>query len=351
MQSPESSPIIEMAKAKPEKGSKKPEKSEKTQEQLREALKKRFGVLTSDTKLKLDEYDQMLIDDSFEDKDGEVAGTGEKRKEIAQSKIEGMMNRAEKMKKTLDGNEMLPQSTSQIEASYTHINPKTHAIERQENITIDIEKKTQEFLDFYKKTNIDLPPDFSETILDIWERNSTEIQQAMEQNGFDDILLVPANIPLSELSEKMKMGKGYSTGSNFTQGGGFAGAVSQNTDKPRIILYHKTETLSEITAKTGLDVHLNITGADVEKLYKQNPNGYISTLEDFLVLEKKYFEETGKHLSDWRKNSAHWLPGTKSGTRLVDSSWNPDDDKLYVNADDLDYRNEHLGVRPFRSFF
>ena len=222
---------------------------------------------------------------------------------------------------------------------------------KKESIILNIESKLQSFLDFYQKTNIDLPADFAETIRDIWEQNQAEIQQAIEQNGFDNMLILPANIPLSDLAEKMKMGNGYYEGSNFTAGGSFAGAKSQNVDKPRVILYHNTETLSEITQKTGLDVHLNITGAEVEKLFKLEPNNYISTLEDFLVLERRYFEATGKHLSDYTKKSAHWLPGTKSGARLVFSSWLPSNGGLSVDADDRGYQSSDLGARPSRSFF
>jgi len=328
-----------------------PQKPEKPQEQLRESLKKRFSTLTKDTQSTLDDYVNSLADGTFDDKEGEEAGAGEKRRETAQSKIRDMMDRAKKMKRILDSKEDLPQTTPQMEATYTHTNPTTRKVERTETITLDIEKKTQEFLDFYKKTNINLPPDFRETVLDIWERNYDEIQKAVEQNGFDDILLLPANIPLTELSDKMKMGNGYYLGDNFKEGGGFAGAISQNVDKPRIILYHKTETLSEITAKTGLDVHLNITGAEVEKLFNSNPNNILSTLEDFIVLERKFFEDTGKHLSDYMKKSAHWLPGTKSGARLVSSSWDPDGGKLGVGANDPGDRGESLGARPSRSFF
>jgi len=74
-------------------------------------------------------------------------------------------------------------------------------------------------------------------------------------------------------------------------------------------------------------------------------------LEDFFVLERKYFEDTGKHLSDWNKKSAHWLPGTKSGARLVYAGWDPSDGELSVYAYALGYRFEILGVRPSRSFF
>jgi len=41
-----------------------------------------------------------------------------------------------------------------------------------------------------------------------WERNQTEIQQVIEENGFDDVLIVPGNILLADLAEKMKI-EGY----------------------------------------------------------------------------------------------------------------------------------------------
>jgi|GEM_PF-2158666 len=335
MPSPESPLIIqEMATAK------KLEKPEKTQEELRRALEKRFGTLTGDIEANLNIYDAMLENGEFDDKDGEESGAGEKRKAQAQSKIENMMNRAEKMKAIIDSKAELQQAASTIEATY-----------QKESITLDLEAKTKEFLDLYKKTGLELPPDFEESIADIWNRNSAEIQEAIEQNGFDDILLVPGNIPLSELADKMKMENGNWESSNFKAGGGFTGAVSGNVNNHRIILVHKTETLLEINKKNGLDVHLNITGGDAERLYKADPTGFISTLEDFFVLERKYFEDTGKHLSDWNKKSAHWLPGTKSGARLVYAGWDPSDGELSVYAYALGYRFEILGVRPSRSFF
>jgi len=56
-------------------------------------------------------------------------------------------------------------------------------------------------------------------------------------------------------------------------------------------------TLPEISKKTGLNIHINITGKDALKHFKANPNNYICTLEDALVLERKYFEDTEKHLN------------------------------------------------------
>ena len=291
----------------------------------------------------------------------------QKRAELLKNKAEALLNDDNEnkdgkkdqflsgMNKKIDilfGKEKKNQTQPELSTHYIYTNPKTNKVEHQEDITLNIEDKLSEFMSFYQTTQIDIPDDFEDTIRDIWDRNQAEIEQAMEQGGFNDILIVPGNIPLPELAEKMKMEQGNYTGSNFDEGGGFAGAISQNTDKPRIILVHNYETLSEISQKTGIDVHLNITAKEAEELYNQNPDQYLITLEDFLVLERKHFEETGTHLSDWNNKSAHWLPGTKSGARLVYADWNPGYRRLDVRAHDPgDIRIERLGVRPARCFF
>jgi hypothetical protein len=70
------------------------------------------------------------------------------------------------------------------------------------------------------------------------------------------------------------------------------------------------------------------------------------TLEDYLVFQKKYFEETNKHFDETKYV---WL-ATKSGTRLVNSNWNPSNHQLNVNANDLTNQNDNLGARPARCF-
>ncbi|MEI8123850.1 MAG: AAA family ATPase [bacterium] len=217
---------------------------------------------------------------------------------------------------------------SEISASYEHPGGK------KETITLDIEAKLQDFLSFYKKTNIDLPADFEDTIRDLWEKNQDEIGKAIEQNGFDELLILPGNIPLTELKDKMTMEKGYYEGSNFTEGGSFAGAVSQNADKPRLVLVHKTQNLKD---RPELKKTLNIKGKDVKMDEAMN-------LEDYIVFQKKYFEETGKHLDE---DGWTWL-ATKSGALLVRVSWL--DGRLAVDADVLDFQNDGLGARPSRLF-
>ena len=293
---------------KPENPQESPKPKEKSQEELRSVLNERFLSLKPTIEEARKAYEEALKSDTFEDKEGEEEGTGEKRKEEMQKKMTSVLDRAEVMKEKLDSGETLPQYSESIEAIYTYKDPKTKK-EKKETITLDIEKKLEDFLSFYKKTNIDLPPNFEETIKDIWERNQDEIKEAIEQKGFNEILVIPGNVPLLELSEKMKMGNEYFTGSNFDEGGGFEKALSENTDKPRIVLVHNTQNLED---RPELLATKNIKGKDVN--LKETP-----TLEDYLIFQRKYFEDTQKHLDEkgWT-----WL-ATKSGARLVSSGWDP----------------------------
>jgi len=226
---------------------------------------------------------------------------------------------------------------SEISVNYTYTNPETHKVERQETITLNLEQKLQEFISFYKDSNIDLPPNFENDIREIWERNVDVIEKSIEENGFDDILLIPGSISLPDLHSKMI--EGYNPtyeGSNFTSGGSFAGAKSQNVDKIRIVLVHKTQNLQD---RPELKKTLNIKGQDVKL-------DQALTLEDYLVFQRKYFKETGQHLDEvgWT-----WL-ATKAGARLVSALWDPGTGELDVSADALGYRNDLLGVRPSRCF-
>ena len=219
---------------------------------------------------------------------------------------------------------------------------------QKETISFNFESQLQEDLSFYQKTNLNLPPDFEDSIKDIWERNLGEMEKAIEGKGFNGMLIIPGNILLPELKDKMSMESGYYTGSNFDEGGGFAGVISQNSDQPRIILYHK-KTLPKIQEENGQDVHLNITAGEALKMFEQNPNEHMN-LADFIIMERKLFEELGIHISNYRENSAQWL-NTKSGARLVCSGWGPDDRGLDVDAGGPEDRHSNFGVRPSRCFF
>jgi len=328
--------ITQMARAK------KPEKPEKSQEELRAILEQKLASMKPTLQDGAKEYEQALKDEIFEDQPGESAGSGEARKEALQKKLTALFDRAEKLKAKLDSGEEIPQATPEVSVSYQRPDGKT------ETIVLDFEAKLQEFISFYQKTGLDLPADFEDVARDLWDRNQAEIEQEMEQKGFSDMLIVPGNVPLADLAEKMKMESGYYF---YQVKNDFSDVKSQNTNKPRIILFHHEDSLPEVAQKTGLNIHLNITGADALKLYQANPENYLSTLEDAIIMERKYFEDTQKHLSDWNNKSAQWLPGSKAGARLVYSDWVPSAHQRYVGAYDLTCQDGTLGVRPARCFF
>ena len=310
----------------------KSENREKSQTELREALNKRFLGMKGIIKQATDEYKTALQNGSFEDQNGEEEKSGESRKEALQNKISGLFQRAEKIKVILDSKEKLPNFTDSISATYTRPDKKI------ETITLSIEEKLEENCAIYKKTKLDTPPYFEDSIREIWENNIDNIQKAIEESGFNDVLLMPADLSLPDLHAKMT--EGYAAtyeGDNFKSGGSFAGAKSQNVDKPRIVLVHKVQNLKD---NPELAKTLNIKGEDALK-------SEILTLEDYLVFQRKYFEETKKHLDE---DGYTWL-ATKSGARFVDADWNPSYGQLGVNANDADDQSGALGARPSRSFF
>ena len=316
------------------KSAEKPKKPEKSQEELRAVLEQKLKSLKPVLQEGIKEYEQALKDDVFEDALEEPVGAGEARKEVMQAKLASLFDRAEKMKSKLDSKEILSQVAQEISTEYTHPDG------RKETIALSVEAKLTEFLSFYQKTRVDLPPDFEDTIRDIWNNNQTEIEQAIEQNGFDEMLIIPPTTNIGDLSEKMKMENGYwdyiKSSSNVQTLDGIP-LTSQNTDKHRLILVHKTQNLKD---RPELKKTLNTKGQDVKM-------DQALTLEDYLIFQRKYFEETGKHLDE---DSWTWLT-TKTGARLVNSSWNPAAHELDVRADALAARIGHLGVRPSRCFF
>lgn len=312
--------------------SEKEKMSEKTQEELRTSLEKRLLDMKGTVQEAMEEYKQALKDELFEDKESEAEGEGDKRKNTMQAKITVLFDRAEKMKARLDSKEKLSNIIESLSVTYTHPDGKV------EHISFSLEEKLEEYIAFYEKTKMGVPSDFEDKIEEIWENNNDEIQKSIEQHGFNNMLIIPGNTPLEELNTYMT--EGYNAtyqSSNFTSGGSFAGAKSNNVDKPRIVLVHKTQNLED---RPELAETLNIKGQDVNQ-------DKTLTLEDYLIFQRKYFEETGKHLDEkgWT-----WL-ATKSASRLVDAGWNPSDGQLSVLASGLDDQDPNRGARPSRSFF
>ncbi|MDD4803740.1 MAG: hypothetical protein PHN69_01070 [Candidatus Pacebacteria bacterium] len=216
-----------------------------------------------------------------------------------------------------------------IEAVYTRPDGK------QETIEFDFEKELTNFSDFYKKTGIELPSDFEDSMRDIWNRNQEQIQNEVGNKGFNEILLIPENISLTELKEKMSVGNGYFEHRNFENNGSFDKVISP-TKNNRIVLTYNTK---ELTDRPELNSTLDTKEQDV------NISKALS-LEDYLILYKKIFEETGEHI-DVEKSS--WT-STKLDTRLVHVRCFSIENKLDIDADGFGYHDPDMGTRTSSSF-
>lgn len=109
------SPRAEMKRQTPKP--KAEAKSEKSQAELRVALEHRLYALKPTLADAFAEYAKALADDTFEDKDGEPEGSGEKRKTDLQNKIRSFVERAEGMRRQLDSGEDIPQTSDDEELS------------------------------------------------------------------------------------------------------------------------------------------------------------------------------------------------------------------------------------------
>lgn len=104
---PHESPRAEMKQQTPKP--KAEAKFEKSQAELRAALEHRLYALKPALDDALAEYARALAAGTFEDKDGEAEGAGEKRQTDLQNKIRSFVERAEGMRRQLDSGEEIPQ--------------------------------------------------------------------------------------------------------------------------------------------------------------------------------------------------------------------------------------------------
>lgn len=100
-------------------GTKAEKKLEKSQAELRAGLERRLYALKPALDDALAEYSQSLADNTFEDKEGEELGSGEKRQTVLQNKIRNFVERAEGMRRQLDSGEEIPQMPDDEELAKT----------------------------------------------------------------------------------------------------------------------------------------------------------------------------------------------------------------------------------------
>ncbi len=230
-----------------------------------------------------------------------------------------------------------------VSAEFSYKDEKGKA--KSETIEIDFDKQIESFSEFYGKYKIDITPDFTEKMADIWERNREEISKAIEEKGFDTVIFIPDGLPnSSEMNQKMSAGYNETyTSDNFEAGGSFDG-VTDKESGARIILVHSA---GQIEAHPALKETLDKSAEYFQK------EGETLTITDYFILQRKIFDKTGKHLDG--ESTWTWLPGSTvknpdGGSRVVDARWDPDDGRLGVYAADPGYSGSDLGCRLSRCF-
>lgn len=247
---------------------------------------------------------------------------------------------AKSLRRKIEGGKEVPI----ISAIYTHADETGKEI--KETINLDFEAKLAYSLDFYKKHSLPIPDDFSDLMRDIWLRNTEAMEKSISEKGFDNILLIPPDLSLPDLHQRMS--KDYNEtwqSDNFKSGGSFAG-VKEKTKEPRLVLIHQ-KNAQHIKDHPELKSTLNQTA---ESLITQ---GESLTLTDYLILQRQFFETTGEHLDTKAPDGLYywtWLPGSKSGSRVVSASWVPGVGQLFVYANDPGDSRPLLGCRLSRSF-
>jgi len=277
-----------------------------------------------------------------------------------------------------------------LKAAYE--NPQT---EKRENIEINIKEKIEDFKSFYKEhLNLDLTPEQIREINNIFRKRKAEMLKEMETYGYDEVLIIPENLPETEVLNKKLIEtiedfnpptgkiepvvKTYQSG-NFQQGGGFSGVINTEKPKTRVILtkssqntYQSQDPVLEATLNKNIMELTGLSQEEVEKRIKnQEPlpidfETEIETkqgkktkmkiqaqglsLDEYLIFQRYYFDQKHKHLDEkgWT-----WLPKSLSGSRLVSSYWLLGHRQLHAIALDpglsLDILG-FLGCRPSRSF-
>lgn len=225
----------------------------------------------------------------------------------------------------------------------------TRATEKEKTIEFNFEKQLQRWTDFYTRHGISTD-NFEDQMTQVWERNEVKITEAIQQEGYDEILLIP---PISSLSDlHANMTEGYNPtylDDNFKKGGSFEGAITENQDKPQIVLVHKENAENIYNNPNAPTIALETLTKSIDWLTTNHREGL--SLIQYLIYQRMYYEETTNHLD---KDGWTWTPKTKvtvgGFSRFVNSDWYPDDGQLFVNAGGSDRANGNLCSRPSRSF-
>ena len=283
----------------------------------------------------------------------------------------GKTEKAQKLKKEIQ--EKLATLKEKIvpkEIKTIWTNPETN---EEKEIKFNLQETIKNWQEFYQKHNLPIPSE--KELRSIWQKNHKEIQKEMEAYGYDNIIIIPENLPDTEKlhGEMTKEYNATFTGSSFDNGGGFAGAITVQETKTRIILCHADQNIYEnadanplakqtlnksilqLSGLTQSEIDLRIQNSQAIPVnFEAQINGKKIqvqaeglSLDEYLIFQKQYFEKTNTHLDE---KGWSWLPKTRSGSRVVGSRWFPGGAQLGVDAFAVGYSSGRLGCRLSRSF-
>lgn len=305
-----------------------------SEKQEKLALIKEFEIrikLVEDCKTKLRE----AITKAEETKDWSYVRT---RREL----LEDTLKRAKSIQRKLEGKS----TDSAISTTYTYKNEKGEEI--TENIEINIDEKLEKALSFYKSHKMEVPFDFSDQILSIWEENKDEMQEQIEKFGFDEIIIIPADITLNDVFDE-EMTKGYlkddGTPGEPTFWEREKGEITNNErhSENRIIFVHKNNAKEFYDTENALPILKETLG---KKIGSFKPEEGMSVIEYF-IYQRMYFEETVEHLDE---NGWTVLPDSEFGSDVVDAAWDPANGHLRVCVRGSGHSYRSIGCRPSRCF-
>jgi len=219
-----------------------------------------------------------------------------------------------------------------------------------ENIRIDFEQKLAVAVKFYKEHDIYLTDDFASEMREIWAQNIDQMREQIEKFGFDEILLIPGGLKITEALDK-ELTVGYKK-KDGSEGDPTYWEMSKEdivSDKRshhnRIVLVHKNKA-RDLKEATGILPILRETLGKKASDFKPEEG---MTIEEYYIFQRADFEETGNHLDGG--DGVTWLPGSTVGSRGVRACFSPERGRVCVGAYDADRSASDLGCRPARCFF
>lgn len=208
-------------------------------------------------------------------------------------------------------------------------------IPTEPRVIIDFDRSLGFFHEFYKDHGAKIPRNFAKVFRSLWAKNREQIRQAVETKGFDFLLLGLPVKSLPALDEQM-VGKG-----NRTYFGVGSGGIQENplVKSPRLVLmYREPNLLNHSILKETL-------GQPASSFLRR---GVLTTFSDYRVYIEVIWEQDKIRPDAWGWT---WLPGSKAGSNILRTCWNPGGVRVNVDADSPGSSYDIVGCRLSHCFW